>query len=166
VANPGTRPRVRIHTNMAGAVPADAWLTLVRNVFGAGGPPPSGLSEEEGRSFEQLKFFFTTGVGYGVQRGTKPQTLYGLADSPVTLAAWMINHDASSYADIAAAFAGHPVGNLTRDEVLDTTSPPGRSRRCSPPSCAPRSGPCGRRSSAPPRRASSSGVILGPRVRG
>ena len=50
---------------------------------------------------------------------TQPQTLYGLADSPVALAAWMINHDASSYADIAAAFAGHPVGNLTRDEVLD-----------------------------------------------
>ena len=87
-----------IHTNMAGAVPADAWLVLVRNVFGAGGPPPSGLSEEESRSFEQLNFFFTTGVGYGVQMGTKPQTLYGLADSPVTLAAWMINHDASSYA--------------------------------------------------------------------
>ena len=111
-----------IHTNMAGAVPADAWLTLVRNVFGAGGPPPSGLSEEESRSFEQLNFFFTTGVGYGVQMGTKPQTLYGLADSPVALAAWMINHDASSYQDIAGAFAGHPVGNLTRDEVLDNVT--------------------------------------------
>ncbi len=111
-----------IHSNMAGAVPADAWLTLVRNVFGAGGPPPSGLSEEESRSFEQLNFFFTTGVGYGVQMGTKPQTMYGLADSPVTLAAWMINHDASSYSDIAGAFAGHPVGNLTRDEVLDNVT--------------------------------------------
>jgi pimeloyl-ACP methyl ester carboxylesterase len=111
-----------IHTNMAGAVPADAWTVLVRNVFGAGGPPPPGLSAEESRSFEQLNFFFTTGVGYGVQMGTKPQTLYGLADSPVTLAAWMINHDASSYSDIAAAFAGHPVGNLTRDEVLDNVT--------------------------------------------
>ena len=50
---------------------------------------------------------------------TQPQTLYGIADSPVGLAAWMINHDAASYADIAAAVAGHPVGNLTRDEVLD-----------------------------------------------
>jgi hypothetical protein len=48
--------------------------------------------------------------------------MYGLADSPVTLAAWMINHDASSYADIAAAFAGHPVGSLTRDEVLDNVT--------------------------------------------
>jgi len=51
--------------------------------------------------------------------GTQPQTHYGNADSPVGLAAWMINHDEASYADIAKAFAGHPVGNLTRDEVLD-----------------------------------------------
>jgi hypothetical protein len=50
---------------------------------------------------------------------TQPQTLYGIADSPVGLAAWMINHDAASYQDIADAFMGHPVGNLTRDEVLD-----------------------------------------------
>jgi len=48
--------------------------------------------------------------------------MYGLADSPVTLAAWMINHDASSYQDIAAAFAGHPVGGLTRDEILDNVT--------------------------------------------
>src|SRR5258708_30070180 len=54
--------------------------------------------------------------------GTRPQTMYGLADSPVTLAAWMINHDASSYADTAAALAAHPVGSLTRDEVLDNVS--------------------------------------------
>ena len=53
---------------------------------------------------------------------TQPQTLYGIADSPVGLAAWMINHDASSYSDIAAAVAGHPVGNLTRDEVLDNVT--------------------------------------------
>jgi len=108
-----------IHTNMAGVVPADAWLVLVRNVFGAGGPPPPGLSEEEKSAFDQLSSFFLTGVGYGVQMGTRPQTLYGLADSPVALAAWMINHDEGSYADIADAFAGHPVGGLTRDEVLD-----------------------------------------------
>jgi pimeloyl-ACP methyl ester carboxylesterase len=111
-----------IHSNMAGVVPADAWLTLVRNVFGAGGPPPAGLSEEESRTFEQLSTFFSSGVGYGVEMGTRPQTLYGLADSPVTLAAWMIDHDAASYADIAAAFAGHPVGALTRDEILDNVT--------------------------------------------
>jgi hypothetical protein len=51
--------------------------------------------------------------------GNRPQTLYGLADSPVALAAWMLDHDAYSYDDIAQAFEGHPVGNLTRDEVLD-----------------------------------------------
>jgi pimeloyl-ACP methyl ester carboxylesterase len=110
---------VGMHTNMAGVVPADASTALAQNVLGAGGPPPSGLSAEEGRTYEQLNFFFTKGVGYGVEMGTQPQTLYGIADSPVGLAAWMINHDASSYQDIADAFAGHPVGNLTRDEVLD-----------------------------------------------
>jgi pimeloyl-ACP methyl ester carboxylesterase len=111
-----------VHSNMAGVVPPDVWTALARNVLGAGGPPPSGLSEEESRTYEQLNTFFLTGVGYGVQMGTRPQTMYGLADSPVTLAAWMINHDAGSYADIAAAFAGHPVGNLTRDEVLDNVT--------------------------------------------
>jgi pimeloyl-ACP methyl ester carboxylesterase len=108
-----------IHTNMAGVVPTDIWTGLTRNVFGAGDPPPSDLSDEERRTFEQLSYFMLKGVGYGVQMGTRPQTLYGLADSPVALAAWMINHDAGSYADIADAFAGHPVGSLTRDEVLD-----------------------------------------------
>ena len=53
---------------------------------------------------------------------TQPQTLYGIADSPVGAAAWMINHDAASYQDIADAVAGHPVGNLTRDEVLDNVT--------------------------------------------
>jgi pimeloyl-ACP methyl ester carboxylesterase len=111
-----------IHSNMAGVVPPQIWLSLVRNVFGAGDPPPPGLSDEESRTLDQLNYFFTTGVGYGVQMGTRPQTMYGLADSPVTLASWMINHDASSYADIADAFAGHPVGGLTRDEILDNVT--------------------------------------------
>jgi pimeloyl-ACP methyl ester carboxylesterase len=111
-----------IHTNMAGVVPPDVFTALVRNVLGAGGPPPSGLSDEESRTFEQLNSFFVKGVGYGVQMGTRPQTMYGLADSPVALAAWMINHDAGSYQDIADAFAGHPVGDLTRDEVLDNVT--------------------------------------------
>ena len=111
-----------IHTNMAGVVPPDVWTVLVRNVFGAGGPPPSGLSEEESRTFEQLDSFFAEGVGYGALMGTRPQTLYGLADSPVFLASWMLNHDAASYTDIAEAFAGHPIGGLTRDEVLDNVT--------------------------------------------
>ena len=74
------------------------------------------------RTYEQLNFFYTKGIGYGVEMVTQPQTLYGIADSPVGLAAWMINHDAASYDDIADAFAGHPVGNLTRDEVLDNVT--------------------------------------------
>jgi pimeloyl-ACP methyl ester carboxylesterase len=111
-----------IHSNMAGVVPADAWLALVQNVLGAGPGAPAGLSEEESRTFEQLNYFFAQGAGYGVQMGTRPQTMYGLADSPVSLASWMINHDASSYADIASAFLGNPVGGLTRDEILDNVT--------------------------------------------
>jgi pimeloyl-ACP methyl ester carboxylesterase len=111
-----------IHSNMAGVVPADAWLALVQNVLGAGPGAPAGLSEEESRTFEQLNYFFAQGTGYGVQLGTRPQTMYGLADSPVSLASWMINHDASSYADIASAFLGNPVGGLTRDEILDNVT--------------------------------------------
>ena len=111
-----------IHTNMAGVVPAEIWTYLARDVLGAAGPPPSELSEEEKRTFEQLKFFFERGVGYGVQMGTRPQTMYGLADSPVGLASWMINHDEGSYQDIADAFAGNPVGSLTPDEVLDNVT--------------------------------------------
>ena len=108
-----------MHTNMAGVVPADVSTALARNVLGAGGPPPSGLSAEESRTYEQLNFFYTKGIGYGIEMITQPQARYGLADSPVALAAWVLNHDEASYFDIADAFAGHPVGNLTRDEVLD-----------------------------------------------
>jgi pimeloyl-ACP methyl ester carboxylesterase len=108
-----------IHSNMAGVVPTELFVALAQNALGAGPPPPSGLSAAEQSTYDQLNDFFARGAGYGAQMGTRPQTLYGLADSPVTLASWMINHDASSYADIAAAVAGHPVGALTRDEVLD-----------------------------------------------
>ena len=108
-----------MHTNMAGVVPADVSTALARNILGAGGPPPSGLSADESRTYEQLNFFYTKGIGYGIEMITQPQTLYGIADSPVGLAAWMLNHDASSYSDIADAVAGHPVGDLTRDKVLD-----------------------------------------------
>jgi pimeloyl-ACP methyl ester carboxylesterase len=111
-----------IHSNMAGVVPTDVWTVLAQNVLGAAGPPPAGLSEEESQTYDQLNSFFLKGVGYGVQMATRPQTLYGLADSPVTLASWMINHDEASYLDIADAFAGRPVGGLTRDEVLDNVT--------------------------------------------
>jgi pimeloyl-ACP methyl ester carboxylesterase len=110
---------VGIHSNMPGTVPPDVSKALTSNVFGTGIPVPSGLSNEEQRAYDQLAFLFTKGIGYALEMGLRPQTLYGLADSPVALAAWMLDHDARSYDDIAHAFAGDPVDDLTRDEVLD-----------------------------------------------
>jgi pimeloyl-ACP methyl ester carboxylesterase len=108
-----------IHSNMPGTVPPHVSKALTSNVLGTGDPPPTGLSADEQRAYERLSFLFTKGIGYALEMGLRPQTLYGLADSPVALAGWMLDHDARSYDDIAAAFAGEPVGNLTRDEVLD-----------------------------------------------
>jgi pimeloyl-ACP methyl ester carboxylesterase len=108
-----------IHSNMPGTVPPDVWKALTSNVLGTVDPPLSGLSADEQRAYEQLSFLFTKGIGYALEMGLRPQTLYGLADSPVALAAWMLDHDARSYEDIARAVAGDPVDNLTRDEVLD-----------------------------------------------
>jgi len=103
-----------IHTNFPGTIPVD-----IDKMLPSGAPPPAGLSAEEKRAYEQLSRVYTKGIGYAVQMGLRPQTLYGLADSPIALAAWMLDHDAISYQDIADAFDGHPVGDLTRDEVLD-----------------------------------------------
>ncbi len=108
-----------IHSNMPGTVPPEISKVLASHVSGAGEPAPTGLSPDEQRAYDRLNVLFTTGLGYSFEMGLRPQTLYGLADSPVALAAWMLDHDARSYDDIAAAFRGEPVGNLTRDEVLD-----------------------------------------------
>jgi pimeloyl-ACP methyl ester carboxylesterase len=108
-----------IHSNMPGTVPPDVSRALTSNVFGTGHPAPSGLSADEQRAYDRLSFLFTKGVGYALEMGNRPQTLYGLADSPAALAAWMLDHDAYSLEDISRAFAGDPVDNLTRDEVLD-----------------------------------------------
>jgi pimeloyl-ACP methyl ester carboxylesterase len=108
-----------IHSNMPGTVPPDVSKALTSNVFGTGHPAPSGLSADEQRAYDRLSFLFTKGVGYALEMGNRPQTLYGLADSPAALAAWMLDHDAYSLEDIARAFAGDPVDDLTRDEVLD-----------------------------------------------
>jgi pimeloyl-ACP methyl ester carboxylesterase len=109
-----------IHSNMAGTLPPEVSKALASNVLGAGDPPPSGLSADEQRAYDRLSLVYTKGIGYALEMGLRPQTLYGLADSPVALAAWMLDHDTWSYEDIARAFVdGQPVGNLTRDEVLD-----------------------------------------------
>jgi pimeloyl-ACP methyl ester carboxylesterase len=109
---------VGIHTNMPGAVPPNITKILASNVVGAGDPLPSGLSAEEQRAFERLIFFYTKGLSYALEMQARPQTLYGLADSPVALAAWLLDHDAKSLDLIAKAFDGQP-GGLTRDDVLD-----------------------------------------------
>ena len=102
-----------IHTNMPGAVPDD-----VDKAAATGAPMPDGLSPEEVLAFERLRLVYTKGVAYGYQMGLRPQTLYGIADSPVGLAAYFLDHDAWSYALIARVFDGKREG-LTRDDVLD-----------------------------------------------
>jgi len=104
---------IGIHTNQPGAVPPDVFKAIQ-----SGGPAPSGLSDEERDRYEKLKEFWATDVAYALQMGTRPQTLYGISDSPVGLAAWIIDHDMVSYELIARVFDGHAEG-LTRDDVLD-----------------------------------------------
>ena len=105
-----------IHTNMPATVPPE-----VSKALATGGPKPDGLSGDEEKAYEILKHFFATGVGYANEMANRPQTLYAIADSPVGLAAWMLDHDERSYQLIARAFAGDP-GGLSRDDVLDNVT--------------------------------------------
>ena len=102
-----------IHTNMPGAVPND-----INAAAFSGAPAPSGLAADEQHAYDRLAFFYKRGLGYAMEMANRPQTLYGLADSPVGLAAWMIDHDAASQAMMARVFAGQSEG-LTRDDILD-----------------------------------------------
>jgi len=84
----------------------------------ASGTMPAGLSAEEKNAYRQLDFFFKKGVGYANEMSLRPQTLYGIDDSPVGLAAWMLDHDARSYELIARVFNGGKEG-LSKDDILD-----------------------------------------------
>jgi pimeloyl-ACP methyl ester carboxylesterase len=102
-----------IHTNMASTQPAD-----VGKLLAAGGPVPASFSADEKNAYEQLDFFYKKGLGYANEMGLRPQTLYGIADSPVGLAAWILDHDARSYDLIVRVFDGKSEG-LTREDVVE-----------------------------------------------
>jgi len=105
-----------IHTNM----PATLSPEISRGVQ-AGEPAPDGLGADEMEAYDILVHFFATGTAYAQEMGLRPQTLYGIVDSPIGLAAWMLDHDERSYQLIARAFTGNP-GGLSRDDVLDNVT--------------------------------------------
>jgi pimeloyl-ACP methyl ester carboxylesterase len=102
-----------IHTNMPATIPDDIAAALA-----AGGPVPSGLSPDEQRAYDQLDFFYKNGLGYANEMSHRPQTLYGIGDSPVGLAAWMLDHDSASLALIVRVFEGQKEG-LSQTDILD-----------------------------------------------
>ena len=102
-----------IHTNMPGVFPND-----IDKAAASGAPAPAGLSADEKLAYERLQFVYQKGIAYGFQMGLRPQTLYGIADSPVGLAGYFLDHDARSYALISRVFEGEFEG-LTRDDILD-----------------------------------------------
>jgi pimeloyl-ACP methyl ester carboxylesterase len=102
-----------IHTNMPGIFPAE-----IDKAASSGAPAPSDLSADEKIAYERLQFVYQKGIAYGFQMGLRPQTLYGIADSPVGLAAYFLDHDARSYELISRVFKGESEG-LTRDDILD-----------------------------------------------
>jgi pimeloyl-ACP methyl ester carboxylesterase len=104
---------IGIHTNMPATVPDD-----VAKALQFGEPAPSGLSAEEQGAWHQLDFFYKHGLGYAQEMAGRPQTLYALEDSPVGLAAWMLDHDDRSERLIARVFNGQTEG-LTQDDILD-----------------------------------------------
>jgi pimeloyl-ACP methyl ester carboxylesterase len=107
---------IGIHTNMAGVIPPE-----IDKLAFSGAPAPPDLSADEKHAYDQLTRFYTKGLSYALEMGNRPQTLYGIADSPVGLAAWIIDHDIWSYELITRVFDGQQEG-LTRDDILDNIS--------------------------------------------
>jgi pimeloyl-ACP methyl ester carboxylesterase len=104
---------IGIHTNMPATLP-DA----VSQALATGGPAPAGLSADETYAWNQLDEFWKHGLAYAQEMANRPQTLYGIADSPAGLAAWMLDHDARSYQLIARVFEGKSEG-LSKEDVVD-----------------------------------------------
>jgi len=102
-----------IHTNMAATLPPE-----VSKALAVGGSAPGGLSDEERHAWDQLDYFWKHGLGYASEMANRPQTLYGLSDSPIGLAAWMLDHDEKSFEMISRVFDGQTEG-LSKDDVLD-----------------------------------------------
>lgn len=105
-----------IHVNMPATVPDD-----IATALQPGGTKPAGLSADEEHAYNQLDDFYKHGLGYAIEMANRPQTLVAIADSPVGLAAWMIDHDIRSYELIARVFDGKQEG-LTRDDILDNVT--------------------------------------------
>ncbi|HXB30269.1 MAG TPA: alpha/beta fold hydrolase [Puia sp.] len=101
-----------IHTNMPATVPAS-----IDKALAAGIMPPD-LSADEKNAYQQLDYFNNKGIAYALEMGNRPQTLYGIEDSPIGLAAWMLDHDIRSYELITRVFDGKKEG-LTKDDILD-----------------------------------------------
>ena len=104
-----------IHTNMPATIPDEIAAAL------ASGNRPASLSADEAYAYDQLDFFYKHGLAYAQEMGNRPQTLYALEDSPIGLAAWMLDHVAASYALITRVFDGKSEG-LTRDDILDNVT--------------------------------------------
>ena len=105
-----------IHSNMPATVPPN-----IARALGSGEAPPATLTADERRAWDQLKFFYGKGLGYAIEMNNRPQTLYALVDSPIGLAAWMLDHDEASMEMISRSFAGEREG-LSKDDVLDNVT--------------------------------------------
>jgi pimeloyl-ACP methyl ester carboxylesterase len=105
-----------IHSNMPGIFSPD-----IDSAARAGAPAPANLSADERLAYERVSLVYAKGIGYGYQMGLRPQALYGIADSPIGIAGYFLDHDARSLAMISRTFDGQPEG-LTRDDVLDNVT--------------------------------------------